>query len=282
MSGFSTQWLALREPADHRARHDAVQAACAERFSGQGTLDVIDFGCGTGSNLRALAACLPARQNWRLVDFDPELLTAARSALCLWADSHEDMGEHLRLHKHGKLLAVQFCQADLMVDLEPLLAHADGLVTAAALFDLCSPSWIARFVKALAARNLPLLAVLTYNGEEAWSPAHCSDAAMLKAFIAHQHRDKGFGPASGPYAPDLLMQALGAHGYSFVQGASPWRLGAGEAGLIRALAEGSAQAVLETGRLPVAEILRWQAARAAATTCKIGHTDLFATPAQSR
>jgi trans-aconitate methyltransferase len=81
MSGFSAEWLALREPADRRARSRALVAELRSVFAGRDTAAVIDLGCGTGSNLRALAASLPRRQSWRLVDRDPALLSAARERL---------------------------------------------------------------------------------------------------------------------------------------------------------------------------------------------------------
>ena len=67
MSGFSADWLALREPYDLRARNpavlDAVVTWCKDMFA----IRVVDLGCGTGSTLRALTPRLPGRQNWRLV-----------------------------------------------------------------------------------------------------------------------------------------------------------------------------------------------------------------------
>src|SRR4051812_49734447 len=89
MSGFSAEWLALREPADHHARNRALVAELRSVFAGRDTAAIIDLGCGTGSNLRALAASLPRRQSWRLVDRDPALLGAARERLSAWADASE-------------------------------------------------------------------------------------------------------------------------------------------------------------------------------------------------
>ena len=90
MTGFSAAWLALREPADHRARNAAVRDAAIAHLAGKAAPRLVDLGCGSGSNLRALAPYLPSGQIWRLVDADPLLLQAARQALTLWADRTED------------------------------------------------------------------------------------------------------------------------------------------------------------------------------------------------
>ena len=91
MTGFSAQWLALREPADHRARDRTLQNKVCEQLANvarteQRAVRLIDLGCGSGSNLRALATSLPEQQHWTLVDYDPLLLAAARAALIAWAD----------------------------------------------------------------------------------------------------------------------------------------------------------------------------------------------------
>ncbi len=75
MSGFSTDWLALREAADHRSRNSAPLSKLAARFADREDVFVVDLGAGTGSNLRAVAPALPARQQWILIDHDPALLS---------------------------------------------------------------------------------------------------------------------------------------------------------------------------------------------------------------
>ena len=79
MSGFSPEWLALREPADHGSVNAALRAACARAMAGRDPVRVVDLGSGAGSNLRGLAPALGARQHWTLVDYDQRLLDVARS-----------------------------------------------------------------------------------------------------------------------------------------------------------------------------------------------------------
>ena len=73
MSGFSSDWLKLRESADHRARNQELLAKLAACFAEREAILVADLGAGTGSNLRAIAPHLPSRQQWVLVDHDPVL-----------------------------------------------------------------------------------------------------------------------------------------------------------------------------------------------------------------
>lgn len=265
MSGFDPAWLALREPVDHRSRNAALLEAVAARFAGREAITIIDLGCGTGSNLRALAPRLVGRQRWTLVDHDPALLTAARART---SDT-----------RAARVLEVTFVQANLAADLDRALGEAPDLVTAAALFDLVSTAFIDRFVAAVTERRAAFYTVLTYDGMERWDPPHAADAAVHAAFLRHQARDKGFGPAAGPAATQALVSAFLARGYRVVTGDSPWVLGADDAELIAANAAGIAQAARESGEAPEADVEAWLAARRVATACIVGHQDLLAVPA---
>ncbi|MEL7014205.1 MAG: methyltransferase domain-containing protein, partial [Pseudomonadota bacterium] len=77
--GFSSDWLALREPADGAARDAALLARAAEA-AGPAPV-ILDLGCGTGSTTRAMADQLPQSTQWRLLDGDAALLDRARHAL---------------------------------------------------------------------------------------------------------------------------------------------------------------------------------------------------------
>ena len=277
MSGFSPEWLAMREPVDHSARDKALQAELKARFAHLDAIHVVDLGCGSGSNLRALAQSLPQRQKWRLIDYDPALLDAARVALATWADQSRRAGDILSMTKDGKQIEVEFTQADLNGDFTPVL---DGvqLATATAFFDLASAQWIDRFCAALAERHLSLFATLTYDGIEVWRPPHEADADILAAFHAHQRTDKGFGIAAGPNATQVLRLELEKHGYAVETARSPWRLDHQNRPLIAALANGIAGAAAETGRVDPQMIDAWRDARAIASSCEIGHADLFGVP----
>lgn len=276
MTGFSAAWLHLREDADHRARNAGVAAALAAHFRGQDAVSVVDLGCGTGANLRATASLLPDRQDWRLVDHDAALLAAARGALIAWADGHAEEGGALALQHGPRCINVRFERRDLARDLPAVLGAPADLVTAAALFDLVSPTWIEHLATLLGARAL--YAVLSYDGHEEWDPPHEADEAVRTAFCAHQRSDKGFGPAAGPAAAGLLAAALAGRGYAVVAGESPWRLDRRDAALMAELVEGIAAAVAETAAVPAPLLDAWRAARIEARACMIGHRDLFAAP----
>lgn len=279
MSGFSPDWLALREVADLRARNAVLQDAMVEHFAATSTMRITDLGCGTGSNLRALALRLAPVQHWRLVDHDATLLEAAARLLAAWADKAEPTGgARLRLRHAGRIIDVDFVQADLVTEIEAILAQPADLVTAAAFFDLVSSDWIERFVASSVGRRLPLFTVLTYDGRETWLPAHALDASMLASFHAHQARDKGFGPAAGPFAAPALAAAYRAHGWNVMTADSRWMLEETDFQLMAALADGAAAAISETGLLPPAAIDQWRRARRTAAQCEIGHLDLFARP----
>lgn len=278
MSGFSPEWLSLREAADHRSRDEVLARIVSERFARQDEIGIVDLGCGTGSNLRCTSRVLTnTHQNWTLVDYDPKLLAAASEKLAAWADRAIKDDAGLVLTKGRKTITVAFRQADLTEHLDLALGDKPDLVTASAFFDLCSASFIEKFAKAVAVRKSAFYTVLTYNGEQCWTPAHVADDALSKAFRAHQATDKGFGGSAGPKAPAALLKAFEAHGYAVTEGDSPWRLvNPGDQRLIGELAPGFAGAVRETGTVDSTTIDAWL--KVARTGAHVGHTDTLAVP----
>lgn len=276
MSEFSPEWLALREPVDHRARAGVLAMALADRLQSKPLVRVVDLGCGTGSNIRATYATLGREQHWTLVDYDAELLTAARATLQSWADDVVPDGDKLVLKKSGKTLVVGFRQADLVTGLDTALGRDCDLITASALFDLCSADFIARFAHAVAKRRAVFYTVLTYNGIQRWTPSHALDASMSDAFHAHQTTNKGFGISAGPNASQALAEAFRGVGYTVKEGDSPWLLARSDQALVDALVPGFARAVRDTGMLPADQIDIWLAQPRHGS--EVGHTDTLALP----
>jgi hypothetical protein len=279
VSGFAPEWLRLREGADHRARNAALFEKLAARFAARDAITIVDLGAGLGSNLRAIAPRLSARQHWILVDHDPVLLASAGDAIRSWADSARVTTAGIEAVKSGHALRVELKRHDLAADPVAWNSVRPDLVTAAALFDLVSETWIKRFVTALTRSQLPLYAALTHDGTTEWLPAHPADAAMQAAFVQHFARDKGFGPSVGARASSLLTEHLAAAGYEIERAPSPWRLGRNDKALIAALAQGWVQAVEETGKVPSAALTDWfEAHTADSISCSVGHEDLVAFP----
>lgn len=251
MSGFSSEWLDLREPADKAARAPSLLAKLNAWGDGK-SLRILDLGAGNGSTYRSVAPVLRDAR-WVLADADLKLLLEAKS-------------------RHGD---VETAEVDLAEN--PLPAVDADLVTGSALFDLVSSEWLDRFCQALAGRRLPLYAALSYDGVMEWHPVHHLDVAMTIAFNRHQRSDKGFGNALGPLATEGLRKRLEAAGYDVEIAPSPWRLG--DTALHLSLLEGIALAVAETGQVPDHAIVDWLAFRKAnAGEASIGHWDLLALP----
>jgi hypothetical protein len=266
MSGFSADWLALREPADHASINAGLRRALCAHFCDRQELTILDLGSGTGSNMRGLAPDLPAgQQNWRLVDYDTALLTRAK------ANPPRVSGREINIQTHHHDLSSG--------DLGSLMDGA-GLVTASALFDLISVSIIKVIVGQIAAARVPFYTVLTYDGVAAWLPEHPADREMRELFNQHQQTDKGFGQAAGPGATDALAEAFRGHGYRVSRGTSPWVLKRQNAALRREVDAGWASAVRETGALPGHTIDDWEASRASTddAVTVVGHEDLLALP----
>jgi hypothetical protein len=274
MGDFSPEWLRLREPADHRSRNAALARDVAFHFADRKSIRVVDLGAGLGSNLRALAPQLPVSQEWHLLDSDAALLGAAREELDRW---------RLRLSDLQPRIAFSTKVIDIAHDIESIFDGSPDLITAAALFDLVSESWIERLVEAIARHGVAFYATLTYDGGDCGNPSHPLDTTMISALHVHQHRDKGFGPAAGPKAVSILREAFKARKFDVRTASSPWRLDANDAAILTMLGDGVASAVAETGLVSPADIAAWKdfhmpGSRWHDIAWIVGHTDMLAVP----
>jgi SAM-dependent methyltransferase len=269
VTGFSAEWLTLREPYDARARNPEVLDAVATFLKPLPSVRVVDLACGTGSTLRTLSPRLPARQHWDLVDNDPGLLTYAKATSV------------------AKDIDVRFMPLDLNHDLEAALAGEIDLVATSALLDLVSAAWLDRLALALAARSIPFYAALSYDGRTGFTPSDLFDAPVVAGMNAHQTTDKGFGPALGLAAAPCMIARFEALGYSVVHGAADWVMGPEDRSIQAEILAGWAGASAEMGALPLADATAWLTRRRAAidagcSSLRIGHIDFFAIPSATR
>jgi len=262
---FTADWLALREPADHRARSARLAREIARRLIGRPPLHVVDLGSGTGSNLRYLAPRLPPVQHWRLVDRDRALLVRIRKPTA-WA-----------------VVASVHLQPRDLADLE---ANADlfkgvSLVTASALLDLVSAAWIDALAERCRLSRAASLFALTYDGRIACTPADGDDEMVRDLVNRHQRTDKGFGPALGADAADAVQRAFASRGFTVDREQSDWTLDGSDGELQRQLIDGWAAAAVEMQPADATAIEAWRQRRlehvaAARSAIVVGHADLAA------
>jgi hypothetical protein len=266
MERFTAGWLALREPADHASRSAPLTRAVTGTLSHAAPLNVLDLAAGTGSNLRYLADHLSGEQRWLLVDHDPALLARVSS----------------RMPRNRPLCRVETRQLDLAA----LDAAADRgifagreLVTASALLDLVSETWLRALVARCRERGAAVLFALNYDGRTHGSPEEPEDAAIRDLVNRHQRTDKGFGPALGPDAADAAERCLTSLGYLVRRAPSDWVLASGSNELQRHVIEGWAQAATAVAPAQAAMIGGWRSRRLAhvagsRSRLTIGHQDL--------
>jgi hypothetical protein len=224
MSESLSDWLALREMADTAARSTALLSDVVAALPTRRPLRIVDLGTGTGSNVRYLAPRLPQPQDWLVVDREQALLDelAWRVSVALTT----------RASNLGALTTDLFAGRDL--------------VTASALLDLVSVSWLDALAGECRRAGAAALFALTYNGESHCTPEEPGDAFVRDLMNRHQRQnDKGFGRAAGPDATDAAERAFRSAGYTVRRVQTPWVLEPATAALQRPLVEGWAEAARE-------------------------------------
>lgn len=267
MSGFSSDWLALREPYDLRARDplllEAVKAWAADRHS----ILVVDLASGTGAAMRALSPHLPMHQRWRLVDNDLSLLARVPTP-------------------PSSRISVATTPVDLAYDLEAALDGAVDIVTTSALLDLVSQEWLDRLVTEVAVRHLPFYATLSYDGRIAFTPKDDADEIVVAAVNRHQRRDKGFGAALGPQAAMKAVRHFRRLGYQVDFKESDWVLDRSDQAIQLELLNGYA-GVARSMDTSLSSVAGWFTRRrelinAGRSELRVGHIDFFARPTGRR
>jgi methyltransferase family protein len=261
MSDSLADWLTRREAADAAARSISLTQAIVERLPRDRTIRIVDLGTGTGSNVRYLAPRLPRDQQWLVVDRDAVLLAELRRRM----PSLEIETRHANLGQ-----------------LDPELFGGRDLVTASALLDLVSASWIEQVARRCRAAGASALFALTYDGRSQCEPVEPEDELVRSLMNAHQRaNDKGFGRAAGPDAVAVAARAFTAEGFDVRHEASDWVLTPDMTELQRPLIKGWAEAALEIAPDRSPAIRDWLGRRLAHVAARrsrivVGHQDLAA------
>ena len=272
MTGFSIEWLNLREQPDLRARSvELLDLALTFLETGASVSSrprVLDLGAGTGATLRAVvrrSEALGKSLNWCLVDNDAQSLEEAS-------------------RRHGIDCHLELLNQDLS-DISRLPFAGVTLVTASALLDLVSADFIDRLVASLAEQpGVGLYIALTYDGAMQWTPPHPLDEQVTAVINRDQKEDKGFGLALGPDASSYAETLLEHHGFRVETRPSPWRLRGDDVEMVKEFVTGIGSTVLRESRLDpevVEEWIQFRHAHASDGHCVVGHVDLLALPCAS-
>ncbi len=274
-SQFDSDWLSLREPADHAARPRSLALEAADWLKRRGQsgqsrerLQVVDIGCGTGSNLRYLAPILPQDVHWILVDQDATLLARARE----------------NAHRLPPGLRVDYQQRRLRQDnLATMLPANPDLVTASALLDLVTRPWLVALADYLSQARAGALMALTYAGQFSFDHPDPDDDWVRAQINAHQQGNKGEGAALGPAAAGELATLLAARGYQVQLADSPWQLPPSQSMLQSQLLAGWRDAALEQApgsRVRIRDWAQWRQKwiDRGESVIRVQHTDLLALP----
>jgi hypothetical protein len=227
----------------------------------------MDLGTGTAANIRYLAPRLGGEQSWLAIDHDPALIAQ----------------QPARLQGAAFSCRVSARRLDLASGLDALGFAEYQLVSASALLDLVSASWLRRLAEQCAAARAVALFALSYDGRIECTPREPDDDWLRHLVNQHQLRDKGFGPALGPRAADYACSVFETLGFRSRMVTSDWIVEAAEHALQRALIDGWTEAACEVAAGEEARIHAWRARRkahlAAGISClRIGHQDFMAWP----
>jgi len=268
----TTDWLALREPADAQAR--ATSFANRPRTparDAQTAAVIADLGSGSGSMGRWLAPRRPGPQHWVLHDRDPALLAVATLPPAA-AD--------------GTPVTVETRAGELTALGADDLAGVD-LVTASALLDMLTVDEVNALAAACVEAGVPALLTLTVTGGARLEPAEGADAAFAAAFDGHQRRVEDGRRLLGPDAGDAAVAAFTAAGAHVETERTPWHLDATtpeRAALLEEWLRGWIDAACEHDPAladGAGDYLRRRLEQVAAGTLRaeVGHVDVLAVPA---
>ena len=285
MSESLSEWLALREAADWASRSRLLVDRLRAVLSPTRTLHALDLCTGTGSNVRYLLEQLPQPQRWLAVDRDAALLEEVPARLSEWARVRR-----CTFQSHARSSRVIGERFDSEVEtrqmnlerLDAAIFEGRQLVSASALLDLVSESWLRMLANRCHLANAAMLFTITYNGGSSCDPVEPEDEMVRELMNQHQRTDKGLGgPAAGPEAVNIAERVFRDTGFRVERAASDRSLGPSDRAFQRMLIEGWAEAAMEMSPRQSDVIRGWLRRRldhvaAGRSRVVVNHDDLVA------
>jgi hypothetical protein len=264
----SSEWLALREPADADARARELALSVAAILPA-GPIVVHDLGSGTGSMMRWLAPLLPGPQTWVLHDWNADLIELAID------------GPPPRDRDNGAV----FAQANTgnLADLLPADLAAASLVTASALLDVLTSREIHAIVDACLSTSCPALLSLSVTGDVLLTPRDELDTELGRAFNAHQLRTADGRTQLGRYGAPIARGLFTEAGWQVSQSTTVWSLDHRQPQLLQAWLDGWIDAAVEQEPALRAKAERYRQLRTSEIergelAVEVRHVDLLAWP----
>jgi hypothetical protein len=264
----SSDWLALREQEDARARSRELALAAAGKLR-PGPIVIHDLGSGTGSMMRWLAPLLPGPQTWVLHDWNSNLVERATNGV-------------VPLDRERQPLSVR-ARCGELAHLDPDDLDGASLVTASALLDVLTSEEVRAVIQACVAVGCPVLLSLSVTGEVRLDPRDPRDDVFEASFNAHQQRLVGGRRLVGPSGVALAQRLFLEAGWNIRPAATFWRLGDHDPRLLGQWFDGWVDAALEQRADLQVEgagyrALRSTQLRRSALSALVVHTDLLAWP----
>jgi hypothetical protein len=281
------RWLARREALDAVSRSAPLADRIANHLGSRDPVRLVDLATGTGSNIRYLTERLPGRtQQWLAIDRSATLLRQFISRMDEWATDRgyafASAGTGCAIRGSDWECRVETRQMDLGLLGEDGRFGTPDVVTASALLDLVSESWLRSLAACCRQWRAAALFAITYNGRSSCSPPDPDDELVLRLFNRHQRTDKGLGgAAAGPDAVSAVVRCFEDAGYVVEQQPSDWRIGADEREIQRELIEGWAGAATAIAPDAASTIAAWRDRRighveAGNSEAIVGHDDVAA------
>jgi hypothetical protein len=291
MGNSLSEWLALREAADWAARSKLLLDRVRDVLAPMDTVHALDLCTGTGSNLRYLMDRLPQPQRWLAIDGDGALLEELPEKLAPWAHArgcsvHTDgPASHVRCDRFDSVIETRQMNLER---LDAAIFEGRQLVSASALLDLVSESWLRVLATRCHAAGAVAFFTLTYNGGSSCDPAEPEDEMVRELMNLHQRIDKGLGgPAAGPDAAALAERVFDDAGFDVQRAASDWSLAPPDRAFQRMLIEGWAHAATEMSPRHAEAVAGWLRRRlehveAGRSSVIVNHDDLVAVQRPAR